>query len=147
MKKARILLIGIIVLALIFSLAPSIAANSLPSPVPVSPGLTFDLPSFDFSAWRAAFLPPRETKLFLSDAENAALGNMWPGASQVVAFNMPFFWADEELIWTSSDNSVATVTPLEDHNGRINAVGPGTALITVSTPDGSFTRSFEVVVQ
>ncbi len=41
---------------------------------------------------------------------------------------------DVNLIWESSDKSVAVV----DENGRVIAVGPGQAVIKVSTEDGSY---------
>lgn len=41
--------------------------------------------------------------------------------------------ASSEIIWTCSDNSIATV----DKNGSITAVSPGTAFITASTTDGT----------
>ncbi len=149
MKKTSVLLIAVIILALIFSLSTSIVAST-PSPIPIDPDARFRItfPKIDIPLWRPAFPTPTLSKLFLSDAEKAMLGNMQPGECLTVVFTMPFFWADEELIWTSSDTSVATVRPLEDedHHGQVCAVGSGTALITVNTPDGAFTRTFEVFV-
>ena len=43
----------------------------------------------------------------------------------------------DELIWSSSDPSVATV----DNNGRVNGVKEGTAIITARTPDGTVTAT------
>ena len=50
---------------------------------------------------------------------------------------------NKTLTWTSSDKSILTV----DDNGRVNAVGGGTATITCSTTDGSKkTLSFSIFV-
>ena len=49
---------------------------------------------------------------------------------------------DKSVTWTSSDTNVATV----DANGTINAVGVGNAAITVTTHDGGYTATCDVVV-
>lgn len=46
------------------------------------------------------------------------------------------------MAWTSSDTGVATV----DNFGRVCAIEPGTAVITVTTDDGGFTASCTVTV-
>ena len=48
----------------------------------------------------------------------------------------------KSVIWESSDTNVATV----DNNGRISAVGIGSAVITVTTTDGDKTASCTVTV-
>ncbi|MEK4993364.1 Ig-like domain-containing protein [Paenibacillus sp. FSL H7-0918] len=48
---------------------------------------------------------------------------------------------DKDVIWSSSDETVATVV-----NGVVTPVGEGTAVITVTTKDGSFTASSVVNV-
>ncbi|WP_342409873.1 S-layer homology domain-containing protein [Paenibacillus sp. FSL R10-2778] len=48
---------------------------------------------------------------------------------------------DKDVIWSSSDETVATVV-----NGVVTPVGEGTAVITVTTTDGSFTASSVVNV-
>jgi tripartite ATP-independent transporter DctM subunit len=48
---------------------------------------------------------------------------------------------NKEVIWSSSDENVATVD-----NGVVTAVGNGTAAITVTTVDGNFTATCEVTV-
>ncbi|MEK3864836.1 Ig-like domain-containing protein [Paenibacillus sp. FSL H7-0716] len=48
---------------------------------------------------------------------------------------------DKDVIWSSSDETVATVV-----NGVVTPVGVGTAIITVTTTDGSFTASSVVNV-
>ena len=49
---------------------------------------------------------------------------------------------NKNVIWTSSDEKVATVTV----DGTITAVSAGTALVTVKTEDGNFTASCTVTV-
>ena len=49
---------------------------------------------------------------------------------------------DKTVTWTSSNPSVATV-----ENGVVTAVAPGTATITVTTADGSFTATCAVTVR
>jgi uncharacterized protein YjdB len=48
---------------------------------------------------------------------------------------------DTDVIWSSSDETVATVV-----NGVVTPVGEGTATITVTTKDGSFTAKTTVNV-
>jgi uncharacterized protein YjdB len=50
---------------------------------------------------------------------------------------------DKSVTWTSSDPKVATV----DANGKVTAVGKGTAIITVSDASGSHTASCKVTVK
>ena len=49
---------------------------------------------------------------------------------------------DKSVTWTSSDEAVATV----DAEGKVTAVAPGTATITVTTTDGEKTAKCEVTV-
>jgi hypothetical protein len=49
---------------------------------------------------------------------------------------------DKSVTWTSSNDAVATV----DSNGKVTAVAAGTATITVTTTDGSFTATCDVTV-
>lgn len=46
---------------------------------------------------------------------------------------------NKNVIWTSSDESIAVV-----ENGTVKAVGPGEAVITVTTEDGGFTDTCKV---
>lgn len=55
---------------------------------------------------------------------------------------MPRKASNHNVIWTSSDPSVATV----DASGRVTAVKPGNAVITATTEDGGLTASSEVTV-
>ena len=50
---------------------------------------------------------------------------------------------EKTLIWSSSDEKVATV----DENGKVSAVAEGTATITVKTKDGEKTATCEVTVK
>lgn len=49
---------------------------------------------------------------------------------------------NQNLIWTSSDESIATV----DEDGIITAVGEGSVTITATSEDGGFTASKEITV-
>ena len=60
----------------------------------------------------------------------------------LVATVTPKNASDKSLEWSSSDESVATV----DEEGRVTAVGAGTATITVTTKDGGKTAFCEVTV-
>ncbi|ATW24936.1 Ig-like domain-containing protein [Candidatus Formimonas warabiya] len=50
--------------------------------------------------------------------------------------------ANKAVIWTSSDEEIATV----DSDGTVTGVGAGETIITVTTVDGSFTATCEVSV-
>ena len=50
---------------------------------------------------------------------------------------------NKEVTWTSSDEKIAKV----DANGKVTAVGAGKATITVTTKDGNFKATCEVVVK
>lgn len=49
----------------------------------------------------------------------------------------PFNATNKDLIWSSSETRVATV----DNRGLVTVVGPGTAVITVTTVDGKYTAT------
>lgn len=49
---------------------------------------------------------------------------------------------NKKVVWKSSNTKVATV----DSNGRVKAVGPGSANITVTTVDGGYSRSCKITV-
>ena len=49
---------------------------------------------------------------------------------------------DKSVIWTSSDDTIATV----DDNGKVTALKEGTATITATTNDGGFTASCVITV-
>ena len=50
---------------------------------------------------------------------------------------------NKEVTWTSSDEKIAKV----DANGKVTAVGEGNATITVTTKDGNFNATCEVIVK
>lgn len=56
---------------------------------------------------------------------------------------LPFSSTDPTVVWSSSDESVATV----DAAGLVTAVKKGTATITVTTNDGGFTATCEITVE
>ena len=55
---------------------------------------------------------------------------------------LPLFATNRNVVWESTDESVATVTPL----GVIHAVGAGTATITATSEQGGFTAGCAVTV-
>ncbi|SHI02153.1 Ig-like domain-containing protein [Desulfofustis glycolicus] len=63
-------------------------------------------------------------------------------SSQLTATIAPADATNRLLDWESSDPTVATV----DAGGRVRGVSPGTATVTVTTVDGSFTDSCTVTV-
>ncbi len=56
--------------------------------------------------------------------------------------SLPEGVTEEDLIWSSSDESIVTV----DENGNIKGLKVGTATITVTTKDGKYTATCEVTV-
>ena len=148
MKKGMVGLVIVILIAFFFFGTMTSAFSPVPdgdfgiSIPPVSLDLSILLPI----TYNPCYIPGL-TKLNLSETEAAALGNMTPATSTLVQFHLPFFFGEQQLIWSSSDPSVASVTALRCYSGRINANRSGTALITVATPDGSFSFSFLVTVK
>ncbi|MCG9967282.1 S-layer homology domain-containing protein [Pelotomaculum terephthalicicum JT] len=61
---------------------------------------------------------------------------------QLTATIAPSSATNKSVTWSSSDPAVAAV----DSNGKITAVAPGTATITVTTTDGGFTATCVVTV-
>lgn len=59
----------------------------------------------------------------------------------LVASITPENATDKTLIWSSNNEEVATV-----ENGKVTAISPGTAIITVKTNDGEFEDTCEVTV-
>lgn len=66
-----------------------------------------------------------------------AVGN----TETLVATVTPANADDKSVSWTSSDDTVATVS-----NGVVEGAAAGTATITVTTTDGGFTDTCEVTV-
>ncbi len=54
----------------------------------------------------------------------------------------PDFATDTSVVWSSTDNSVATV----DENGLVKGINPGSANIVVTTVDGGFTAECDVTI-
>ncbi len=54
----------------------------------------------------------------------------------------PFNASDKSVVWSSSNTAVADVNA----NGEVDAVGEGTAIITVTTNDGGFTAQSNIEV-
>ncbi len=63
-------------------------------------------------------------------------------SATLIANVLPADATDKSLIWTSSDNSVATVS----EEGFVSAIAPGNAVITVTTSNGK-TATCRVVVE
>ena len=55
---------------------------------------------------------------------------------------IPFDATDSKVIWSSSNNTVCMV----DQNGKVTAVGNGTAVVTAKTHDGNYTAECSVNV-
>jgi uncharacterized protein YjdB len=72
----------------------------------------------------------------------SATGILVGGTETLTATITPSHATNQNVTWTSSDNSVATV----DNTGLVTAVADGTATITVTTVDGSFTAPCMVTV-
>lgn len=75
---------------------------------------------------------------FAEDSLALVIGNS--GAFEVVG--NPWYVAPEKLVWSTSDESVATVS----NSGVVRAVGVGEAVITAKTPDDMFTLTGTVTV-
>ena len=60
----------------------------------------------------------------------------------LTAYVSPYNATDQSITWSSSDETVATVSI----NGRVNAIAEGTTTITATTTDGGFTASCVVTV-
>ena len=70
--------------------------------------------------------------------------NLYVGGNETLTATVePANATNQNVTWKSSNTSVATV----DANGNITAVGAGTAQITVTTADGSFTAACAVTVE
>lgn len=64
------------------------------------------------------------------------------GTQQLTATITPSNATNIQVIWSSSDDLIATV----DTNGLVTAVSPGTITVTVTTVDGSFTDTASIEV-
>ncbi len=85
-----------------------------------------------------ATIPVTGVSLDISTA-TITLGN----TQQLTATVSPSNATNQNVIWSSSNNSIATV----DNNGLVSAVGLGNAVITVTTEDGGFTATCSLTVE
>lgn len=74
--------------------------------------------------------------------DQTTLGLQVGGTAQLAATVMPADATTKDVIWSSSNESIATVTP----TGLVNAIANGTANITVTTVDGGFSAVCAVSV-
>lgn len=75
---------------------------------------------------------------------NKSVLDLFAGDSEVlIATIEPADATNTAVFWSSSDDSVATV----NQSGLVTGIAKGTAIITVTTEDGSFTASCEVNVE
>ena len=82
------------------------------------------------------------TGVTLSQNQASLYYNRTPNTLTLTATVAPDNATNQAVTWTSSNPSVATV-----ENGVVTAVGAGTATITVTTADGSFTATCAVTVR
>jgi len=69
--------------------------------------------------------------------------NLVVGETKKMTYTLiPTTATNKEVAWSTSDASVCTVSP----NGMITAVKAGTAIITISTNDGKYTKTCQVTV-
>lgn len=102
-----------------------------------------DLNQIDFDivngSVKVAFVPVNVTGVSL-DKHTLSIK---AGENQtLIATVSPDNATDKSLVWTSSNEAVATV----DENGVVTGIKEGTATITVTTADGNFSDSCEVTV-
>jgi len=96
---------------------------------------SFALPGIDLEAgkayrWQKNANPQLVEQINLKSSSIV----LWMGKKEyVIASPSPVTAVDKEIIWSSSDKSVATV----DQNGQITPVSIGTAVITALAHDGS----------
>ncbi len=82
------------------------------------------------------------TSVALNRTSLSLYSNTTPNTATLIATVSPSGATDKTVIWASGNTAVATV----DQNGNVTAVGNGTAIITVTTIDGSYTDSCTVTV-
>ena len=75
--------------------------------------------------------------------DHEKLDMTYKSSARLSAEVLPENAANTDLIWTSSDTSVATV----DDQGNVTAAGQGSAVITCASADGNASSSSVVVVQ
>ena len=82
------------------------------------------------------------TGITLNRTTLSLYSNTTPSTADLTATVAPSDATDKTVTWQSSKPSVATV----DTNGKVTAVGNGTAVITATTTDGGHTASCTVTV-
>ncbi|GHU89984.1 hypothetical protein FACS1894202_09060 [Clostridia bacterium] len=78
----------------------------------------------------------------LNQTSLSLYSNTTPNTATLTAIFAPANATDKTVTWASGNTAVATV----DNNGKVTAVGNGTAVITVTTTDGGFTAFCTVTV-
>ena len=68
------------------------------------------------------------------------------GSTNIKATVYPSDASDQAIVWSSSDESVATIRSVGTSYGRINGQRPGYTTVTATTHDGGFSSSTNVVV-
>lgn len=83
-------------------------------------------------------------KIWLSSTNTTIATSMVKGTTQTLTATVePVYATDPSLTWSSSNEEVATVA-----NGKVTAVGIGTATITATANDGSgVSASYEITVE
>jgi len=66
---------------------------------------------------------------------------------ELVATVLPMHATNQNVVWTSSDESIAAVTSSDGLKAIVQGVSLGTAVITVMTADGGFTAMSTVTVE
>jgi uncharacterized repeat protein (TIGR02543 family) len=61
---------------------------------------------------------------------------------QLIASVYPAYAENQNVSWSSSNTTVATV----DNNGWVTGASPGTAMVTVTTEEGNYSATCEVIV-
>jgi uncharacterized protein YjdB len=82
------------------------------------------------------------TGITLNQTNASLYYNTTPNTVTLAATITPADATDKTVTWQSSDTAVATV----DKNGKVTAVGNGTATITATTADGGYNASCTVTV-
>lgn len=82
------------------------------------------------------------TGVMLNKASVSLYSNTTPNTATLTVTVSPSDATNKAVTWQSGNTAVATV----DANGKVTAVGNGTAVITVATTDGGYTASCTVTV-
>ncbi|MBR0300091.1 MAG: Ig-like domain-containing protein [Bacteroidales bacterium] len=92
---------------------------------------------------RPVYGPPAEVIPVTGVELNESSLQLYKGATaQLTATVTPEDASNKQVVWSSSDESIATVS----ENGVVSGVGVGTAEISVTTVDGGFTATCTITV-